>query len=258
MPTITSMSDYLEQKLADHVFNGVIYTPPPAVYLTYCSTAPTDAGGGTEAAGSGFARQELSFEVAGTTTARRSNIDADAVFTMPAGTFPYVKIMDAATDGNMLWWGLAGDDTTDIPVTTTAGQTLTVPAGTLGVRFADVQMTDLLAHELLDHVLRSESYAPPASIEMGLYLGSAEVSGGTYARQTISYGLWSAATQEVANDAPYAFQGLPLGDYDGARLHEDAASGGNALWVYTYPTISLPENGRLNGAIGSSTVKLDS
>ena len=256
MPTIVSMSDYLEQKLADHVFNGVIYTPPAAVYLTYTSTAPTDAGGGTEAAGSGFARQELSFEVAGTTTARRANTDADAVFTMPAGTFPYVKIMDAATDGNMLWWGLAGDDTTDIPVTTTAGQQLTVAAGALGVRFADVQMTDYLAHELLDHHLRSEAYSPAASIEMGLYEGAVEKSGGTYARQTISYGLWAGG--QVANDAPYAFQGLPLGDYDGARLHEDAASGGNALWVYTYPTISLPENGRLNGAIGSSTVKLDS
>lgn len=41
-------SDYLENKILDHVYGGGDYTRPATVYVHLYTVAPTDAGGGTE------------------------------------------------------------------------------------------------------------------------------------------------------------------------------------------------------------------
>jgi len=48
-------SDYLENKVLDHVLRNTSYTPPATVYLGLFTANPTDAGGGTEVSGNAYA-----------------------------------------------------------------------------------------------------------------------------------------------------------------------------------------------------------
>ena len=47
---MAGFSDYLEDKVLDHVFGGVAYTQPTKHVALY-TVAPTDTGGGTEVTG---------------------------------------------------------------------------------------------------------------------------------------------------------------------------------------------------------------
>lgn len=58
---MSSFSDYLENKVLDHVYRNVAYTAPTGTYLALYTVAPTDAGGGTEVTGGGYARQAITF-----------------------------------------------------------------------------------------------------------------------------------------------------------------------------------------------------
>lgn len=100
-------SDYLESKILNHVLRNVTYTPPTTVYLALFTVTPSDAGGGTEASGNGYARQAITFGApTGTTQVANTN---DILFpaASPAGYGPLVAfgIFDAATVGNLLYWG---------------------------------------------------------------------------------------------------------------------------------------------------------
>jgi hypothetical protein len=57
-------SDYLENKILDHVLRNTAYTSPTTVYVGLYTAAPTDAGGGTEVSGNGYAREAATFSVA--------------------------------------------------------------------------------------------------------------------------------------------------------------------------------------------------
>src|ERR1700746_2437191 len=49
-------STYLANKLLGHVFGATAYTPPGTLYCALFTVAPTNAGGGTEVTGGGYAR----------------------------------------------------------------------------------------------------------------------------------------------------------------------------------------------------------
>ena len=58
MSSTGSMSNYLEQKLFDHVFRGIPYTTPGRVYVGLFTTDPTDANlAGAEVGGSWYATE---------------------------------------------------------------------------------------------------------------------------------------------------------------------------------------------------------
>lgn len=91
-----SFTDYLENKILDHVFNGVAYTPPAGIYAVLFTVAPSDAGGGTEsAAGSAV----VSFATASGGAVVN---DAQASWTSVTDTIVAVGLKDAATGGNLL------------------------------------------------------------------------------------------------------------------------------------------------------------
>ena len=53
-----SYADYLENKILDHVFGAVTYTPPATLYFGLSTTTIADAGTGiTEPVGNGYARK---------------------------------------------------------------------------------------------------------------------------------------------------------------------------------------------------------
>lgn len=53
------MSDYLQNKLIDHLFRAATFSKPSAIYVGLYTATPNDAGGGTEVSGGSYARQNL-------------------------------------------------------------------------------------------------------------------------------------------------------------------------------------------------------
>jgi hypothetical protein len=100
---MAGFSDYLEDKVLDHVFGGVAYTQPTKHVALY-TVAPTDTGGGTEVTGGSYARQTGAFTVSGTNPTTASNSAAIEYPTATAnyGTVVAVGILDASTGGNLL------------------------------------------------------------------------------------------------------------------------------------------------------------
>ena len=97
-----SISNYLELKILDLVFNNTAYGPLANTYISLHTADPGETGA-SEAAGGSYARQTGSFGVAAS-----GQVANDAAFNftaMPAGTFTYVGIWDAVTAGNFLWGG---------------------------------------------------------------------------------------------------------------------------------------------------------
>ncbi len=99
---MAQMSDYLENKLIDHVFRNTTYAQAGTVYLALYSSDPTDADIGTELVGDGYSRQVAAFIAP--SDGSTSNVGD---ITFPAATANWVTIThvglrDAITDGNLL------------------------------------------------------------------------------------------------------------------------------------------------------------
>ncbi len=101
---MAGFSDYLEDKVLDHVFGGNAYTAPATLYVALYTVAPTDTGGGTEVTGGSYARQSGTFTVSGTNPTTASNSAAIEYPTATAdyGTVVAVGILDASSGGNLL------------------------------------------------------------------------------------------------------------------------------------------------------------
>lgn len=98
-------SNYLEDKILDHVLGTTAYSQPTPRLALFTSD-PTDAGTGTELSGNGYARSAISFNAAssGSATGPTTAIE----FTASGGNFGTVShfgLYDAATGGNLLYYG---------------------------------------------------------------------------------------------------------------------------------------------------------
>lgn len=118
---MANMSDYLENKLVDHIFRGRAFTAPSTIYVALFTANPSDSGGGTEVSAGGYARVQVGpsdsawESTQGTTTAVASSGTGGATqngsaitFGTPTanwGTITGVGIFDAASGGNLLFWG---------------------------------------------------------------------------------------------------------------------------------------------------------
>lgn len=130
-----SFSDYLENKLLDHVFNDSAYTAP-SPYLALCTAVPTDASTGstiTEASYTGYARLAIAgsdMSAASSGSKTNSATLTFAACTASSSTIIGWAICDASTVGNMLVWGTATStviSTTQTPATVAAsGLTVTL------------------------------------------------------------------------------------------------------------------------------------
>lgn len=98
-------SDYLENKILEHVLKNTSYTSPTTVYMALFTAAPSDAGGGTEVSTNNYARTAITFGAA--SSGAISNSSA-VTFPTPSGSWgacTHFGIFDAATVGNLLYWG---------------------------------------------------------------------------------------------------------------------------------------------------------
>lgn len=99
---MAELSNYLENKLLDHILKNVSYTSPTTVYVGLFLTDPTDAGSGTEVSGGSYARKTLSVTTASGGIVTSS---ADVTFDQATGnwgTVAYIGLFDAITSGNLL------------------------------------------------------------------------------------------------------------------------------------------------------------
>lgn len=129
-------SNYLENKVLDHVLGVASFTQPAARYVALFASGsgPGEAGGGTELpTAAGYARQSVTFGAA--VNGVSQNL-ADTDFFAPGGagapigttTVGHFGIYDALTGGNLLYFG---DLAT--PKTITTGDILRIPANGLSV-----------------------------------------------------------------------------------------------------------------------------
>lgn len=121
-----NLSNYLENKVLDHILGTTAYTMPAAVYVALYTVAPSDTGGGTEVSGGSYARQSATFSSASSgATSNSANIDFN---NMPACTVVAVGIFDSITTGNLLVWGtLTANKSLD------AGDILRIASGDLDI-----------------------------------------------------------------------------------------------------------------------------
>lgn len=105
-----SKSDYLENKLLDHVLGGADYARPATVYLAAFTASPADSGGGTEVAGGSYARVAVTndatrFPAAAGGSKANGTAIAWPLATANWGTVVAIGVFDAAAAGNLLYWG---------------------------------------------------------------------------------------------------------------------------------------------------------
>ena len=101
---MSSFSDFLENELLDHVFSNAAFSSPTTVYLALFTAAPTDAGGGTEVTGGGYARQAITFGAASGGAIANTGAVPFTASGANFGDVLAVGVFDALTIGNMLAW----------------------------------------------------------------------------------------------------------------------------------------------------------
>lgn len=115
---MAALSDFLENKIIDHVLRGTAYVAPVTVFVALLTAAPADAGGGTEVTGGAYARVAVTTALttfAGTQGAASTVASSgsggvtsnNAVVTFPTPTAGWLTathwaVYDAATGGNLL------------------------------------------------------------------------------------------------------------------------------------------------------------
>lgn len=99
-----SKSNYLENKILDHVLKNTTYTSPTTVYVGLFTATPSDTGGGTEVSGGAYARQAVTFATAVSGSTSNSAIVTFPTATASWGTVTSFGIFDALTTGNLLYW----------------------------------------------------------------------------------------------------------------------------------------------------------
>ena len=198
-----SISDYLENKLLDHVLGNTAYTPAATIYLALCDTDPTDAaaddGGAnqiSEPAGNGYTRKAITFDAA----ASRAIANALVTFDQASGAwgdmthFAICSVATAGT-GEVLAHGALSETKSVV-----SGNTPSVAAGQATISFNAGAVADYLANKLLDFAFRNQAFTQPtiyAAVTTATIgdtdTGSTitEPAAGAYARK--AHAAWDAA-----------------------------------------------------------------
>src|SRR5688500_5711046 len=107
---MSGKSDFLENEILDHVLGNAAYSAPATVYVALFTVTPSDAGGGTEVTGGSYARASVTNNAtnwpAAASGAKANGTEiAFTTATGNWGTIVAFGIFDAATTGNLLYWG---------------------------------------------------------------------------------------------------------------------------------------------------------
>jgi hypothetical protein len=144
---MSALSDYLENKLIDHIFRSGSFAAPTALHIALLTAAPSDSGGGTEVSGNNYARVALNpsdtnwkstqnTATAGASTGTGGQTKNAVAITFPTpsgnwGTVSHFGIYDAASGGNLLFHGAL-----TIAKTINQSDTVSFPADSLTITLA--------------------------------------------------------------------------------------------------------------------------
>lgn len=139
---MSAASNYLENKVLDHVLRVASYTQPSGLWLALFTNGSGSAAANLEAgtltdevgtSGTAYARKTVAFAAAsGGSSATNATVTFDAA-TASWGTITHVAVMDGSTAGagNVLFWGAV---TTSKTIDT--GDTFQVTSGNLTISLA--------------------------------------------------------------------------------------------------------------------------
>jgi len=128
---MSAASDFLENKILDHIYGGPDYVRPATLYVALYTSAPTDAGGGTEVAGGAYARAAVTnnatnFPAAAAGSKTNGTVITYAQASAAWGSIVAFGIFDALTGGNLIVHNLLPS-----PKPTAINDTLSLPIGSL-------------------------------------------------------------------------------------------------------------------------------
>lgn len=132
-------SNYTENAVLNHVLGNTTYTPAGTLYLGLFTNDSTAAAAnlelGTltdEVSGNAYARRAIAFDAASDgSTSNTSTVTFDAANGGNWGTITHVAVMDAASAGNVLFWGAV-----TVAKQIDQGDTFQVSAGNLTISLA--------------------------------------------------------------------------------------------------------------------------
>ena len=128
---MAEISDYLEKKILDYVLRNTADWAPAAIYLALHTADPAEDASGAEVSGGSYARQAITFNAAHATAGTIDNSSAEEFTTMPAVTVSHIGIWDAASSGNLLFYGAV-----TASKAVGAGDTISLAAGALVITLA--------------------------------------------------------------------------------------------------------------------------
>ena len=128
---MSAMSDYLENKILDHILGTTAYTAPTTVYIGLATASFADDNSGTELTGNNYSRVSAAFDAAASGTADNTAAIEFAAATGSWGSVGFFGIFDAASGGNLL---IHGAFTT--AKTIASGDVLKIAAGDLDITAA--------------------------------------------------------------------------------------------------------------------------
>ena len=140
-----ALSDYLENKLVDHILRATAFTAPATVYVGLLTAALNDTGGGTEVSGNAYARVGVTSaptawngthgNTTGASTGTDGTVENAATITFPTptpsgwGTVTHWGVYDASSGGNLLFYAAL-----TVSKTINSGDTVSFAAGALSLQ----------------------------------------------------------------------------------------------------------------------------
>lgn len=242
---MSALSDYLENKLLDHLLKNTAYAQPATLYFALFTADPGESGvTGELTIGTGaYARAAITnnnvnfpqCSASGTPTKTNGAVIQFPTATAAWGTVTHWAIYDAASTGtNMLMHGALAT-----PRYIASGDSPKIASGALSITISNATsggFTEYTQRKLLDHVFGGPTYTPAATVYTGLgtslsgeYLNEWDES--SYSRKSTAFA--SAASGSTSNTAALTFTTNVL---DGtATLNSfgiwDDPTAGNLLYV---------------------------
>lgn len=204
---MSALSDFAENKLADHAIGTATYTPGATLTVKLYTVAPSDSGGGTEVTGGSYAAVALTNNTvnfpqcptSGTPTKTNGSVIQFPVATASWGTVTHWAIYEGA---NLLTYGAISPNNY-----VSAGDAPKIDAGKLIIEFLSAAgggLTESVRRKLLDMMFGAVTYTKPTTVYVSAATG---ISGETlydwvdagYARKAITFGAASGGVATSTN-----------------------------------------------------------
>lgn len=254
---MSAASDWLEAQILNHQFRSSTWAKVANLYVALFVTDPTDAATGTEVStiGTGYTRQTLLVNDASWTPPEdaagymRCLNAVEIEWADPTGSWgtpSHWALFDAGTSGNMWAHGSISGDLRAINV---ADDPVSFATGALIVSVGS-SPSDYLETLILNHMLRSATWAKPANVYGALHLiepgdatAAGEFTGTGYGRVSVAVAdsAWTAPSavgdvMQISNSNTITFP-TPLGNWGAYQWFAfwDAITGGNMIHEMQFP-----------------------